>query len=270
MKKILSLLLAVALVFSLAACAAPSEEDNAEIIQTAVDNLNDAKSLSYTMEMSMDLSASGQSASMKYTIDADYITDPILMKMVMTMNLYAMSVQTTSYAEDNGDSTCTIYTTVDGNTWTKDVQDINTLEYDAQATLSNYADNLSSITRVGAERIDGVSAMRYDCVISKDSIAEVLETSGVGEMLSALSMNVGLPEVTSALQDISFSIWIDMDNLVPVKYSLDMSEFFESLFAMIGGEEVEGVSVSNLTTTISLRNINAVESFEIPDAAKNS
>ena len=129
--------------------------------------------------------------------------------------------------------------------------------------------------RVGTETGDGVEATRYDGVITKEHLQEVLKNTGVLDDLGdAMDLKKSLEDAaenTAGLGDIPISIWIDKAAMLPVRYEMDMTEMMQKLMAQaLSAVSAEYPMVSQVKVSMTIGGIDTVEAITIPDEARNA
>ncbi|QIB69948.1 hypothetical protein Ami103574_11720 [Aminipila butyrica] len=273
-RRLTTLGLAVALVAGLAGCGGGSSSD---VLKTAQKKLADVKSVTYEMDMDMGLSVADQSFTSKTLATIDYIQDPLAMKIQMSMDMGAQgSADITMYAEKVDDK-YVMYMSPDGTSWMKNTSD-DASEfgmYDAQDTMGVYLDGFTNLTEAGTEAINGSDAVRYDGVISKDSLEDVLTASGVLDQFAQYGLTEEeLDTLYEGLDDLAASIWIDKESELPVKYTMDMTTLMQQLFAKVQeGSNTKNLpadmKVDSLVVSLTLSNFNGVKAIDIPAEARN-
>lgn len=275
--------LAVTMALSLAACGGKGNDPAAggdvsgmsveEIVKKSQENLAAASSLSYDMAMDMEMSAQGQTIAMTMNGVADHIVDPMQMKMDMSIDMGELgSAKTEMYMMDE-DGQYVLYTGVDDGTgtltWQKQtVADASAMEqYDAKASFDLYVSSAEDFQENGTETVGTVEATRYDGVIGKDAMSEVLQASGALSQMSALGMSAtDVDALADSLGDLPLSLWISTADTMPVKYELDMTEMMRALMQGMGSETAQ-VEIGKMQMSMTVRNINGVESIEVPAEA---
>lgn len=275
-KNVLTLTAALALVLALAACDGNPPGGSAEdVIKQAQENMAGVTSMRYTMTMDMEMTAEGEDVNITTDLTADYIVDPMAMKMDMVMDLGEMgSMTTTSYAVKE-DSEYVLYTGMDYGdgqmTWIKQtlggLADLE--QYNAQANLDLYLKSAESFKENGTETINGSAATRYDGVISKEALEEVLASSGMMDYLDQM----GMDETSAMLQnmdDLPISIWVDDESLLPVKYEMDMSAMMQSMMDSVAADEDVDVTIGKVFVSMTVTDYNSVESIQLPAEAQDA
>ena len=278
-RSILAAGLGFALSLALAACggSAGGGADDAEtVLAKAQAAFEEVKSMHYAMDMDMGFTADGESISIKTNAEADYIVYPTQMDMDMTMSmmdLFDMTVKMYLIQEEDG---YTVYTGMDdgeGNiTWSRDTMDDldNLAQYDASCSMELYLDSSSSFVENGTEEVAGVTATRYDGVITQESLDEVMETSGVLDEFEAFGVE-GLDEMLHEMGDLPVSVWIDPDSGLPVKYEMDMTAMMQNMMEklMAQDEAAAGaaMTVDKCHLSMAFSDYNAIDAVHIPQEA---
>lgn len=298
--KILALMLAAALAMSMTACGgkdtgsentaseteaeaeAPAEEE-IDPFAAAQENMAEVSNLDATMlmEMDMEMGADGQTQAMESdtTMEMTTFTDPLRLKMEMTMDMNAgdagnMTQNMSIYAETAEDGTCTMYL-YDGNSWqAQEVEASDVAEYNASNDMAAYLSDDYGFEAAGTDQVDGANAYKYSGKITGDDMKEVLLSSGALDQFSSLGIDASqLEGMMDGLGEISIDLWIDEATLYPVKYEMDMTAVMDALMSnMIEamGDQAAGLTMSIPKMTISMTcyNYNAATEFEIPAEAK--
>lgn len=275
--------LALTMALSLAACGEKGNEPAGggdisgmsveEIVKKSQENLAAASSLSYDMAMDMEMSAQGQTIAMAMNGVADHIVDPMQMKMDMSIDMGELGSAKSEMYMMEEDGQYVLYTGMDDGTgtmtWQKQtVADASAMEqYDAKASFDLYVSSAENFQESGTETVGTVEAMRYDGVIGKDALSEVLQASGALSQMSALGMSTeDVDALADSLGDLPISLWISTADTTPVKYELDMTEMMSALMQGMGSETAQ-VEIGKMQMSMTVRNINSVESIEVPAEA---
>lgn len=270
---------AVVLALSLALCACGGSSSPEDALTRAQAAFADVKSMHYTIDMDMGFSADGESMEMNTTAEADCIVDPIMMDMDMTMDMMGLfDMDLKMYVVQDG-SSYTMYTGMDNGdgtmSWSKDTLDDlgDIAQYNGKASMDIYLENGSNFKEIGAEDVDGVSAVRYDGVISQDSLKSVMDTSGVLEQYESLGLE-GMEDLLDEMGDLPVSIWLDPDSDLPVKYEMDMTQMMQNMMNKLLAEEEEtadiGFTVDKCVITMVCSDYNTMSNIEIPEEALNA
>ena len=284
-KRAAAAVLALTMAAGLTACGSKdggsTGQSSEDILKTAQENMADIKSMSYDMTMSMDMASGGESLKIATNGKVDQIIDPITMKMDMNVDMGEIgNMNTTMYVAQDGEKYM-LYTGIDsgdGNlVWQKqEVADTSAFEQmDARESFDLYLSSAESFQENGAEKIADRDATRYDGVISEADLAKVMEASGVLSQFASLGISGDqLDTMLTGLGDLPISLWIAKEDLIPVKYEMDMTAIMQSLMTKMmdsmGAGEENKLDVSNVLVSMTVSNINAVDSIEIPAEALNA
>lgn len=280
-KPILLALSAFLLSLGLTAC---SREDARTVIPKAQESIENIDSISYDMVMNMELSGNeaGQSMAMTTIASADYILEPEQMRLTMNMNIGGLdSMDTTMYVlEENGKYK--IYTGMGKGTemywFASETESMDSVgKFNAAANLDLYLASAQSFTENGEETINGTETIRYDGVVSKDALQEVVTASGVFSQMEQL----GLPQesmdtmyaMLTGLDDLPISIWIAKDTYIPMKYEMNMTALMQAMISRIltdMGEDSSAIHIDNVSVSMTISDINNVKEIVVPDEALNA
>ena len=266
----------VVLALTLALCACGGSDSPEDALTRAQAAFEDVKSMHYTIDMDMGFTADGESIEMTTSAEADCIVDPMMMEMDMTMDMMGLfDMDLKMFVVQDG-SSYTMYTGMDNGdgtmSWAKESLDDlgNIAQYNGKASMDIYLENGSNFKEVGTEDVEGVSAVRYDGVITQDSLQAVMEASGVLEQYETLGLE-GMEDLLSEMGDLPVSIWLDPDTDLPVKYEMDMTEMMQNMMNKLLAEEEEtadvGFTVDKCVIVMVCSDCNAVSTIEIPQEA---
>lgn len=277
-KPLLFMLSAILLCLSLTAC---SREDARAVIPKAQESIGKIDSISYDMVMNMEFSGNeaGQTMTMTAIASEDYILEPQQMYLTMNTNIDGLDTMDMAVYLTEDAGTYKTYTGIGKGSdlyWTVlEMEDIGAVErYNAPATLELYLSSAESFTENGKETISGTTTTRYDGVVSKDSLLDVIAASGILTQMEQLGLS---PESTKMLQsmlsslgDLPISIWIAEESYFPMKYEIDMTAIIQSLMTQTlidMGEDASAVHVDNVSVTMTVSSINDVTEITIPAEA---
>ena len=273
--RIAALLAAAVLALGLSACAGEGGGGESDPLKAAMANLDAAKSMDACMVMEMDMEANGEKLESVTTMDTSVFTDPMRMKVDLTMDMGAYgSVTNSIYAESDGGSGYTMYL-FDGSSWASQAATEEDLAmYDVSGSIDGYIDSVTAFSQAGEEQVDGVSAYKYTGVISGEAMEEVVKESGALDSLGDLGLDESqMNEMLSGLGDISVTLWVSKDDPYPIRCEMDMTTIMDGLMqnmvtAMGGAESGVTMSIPKMLFTITCSNFNSATDFEIPAEAK--
>ena len=214
------------------------------------------------MDMDMDVFQSPKKAKGKVTID---------------MGDLGGKQETEMYMKE-ADGEVFVYIGMNGQ-WVKQSADVEGMEmYDIQDTMDLYLDNASDFKEAGSEQVNGAEATKISGVIKGDKLEEVLEESGIMNMVEqfvvADATEDTVEKILSSLGDMPMTVWVSAEGY-PVQYEMDMtamlSGVMESAMKAAGAAE-QGVSmqVSNAKISMTCSNFDSAPDFELPAELENA
>ena len=286
--KLISLAMVIVMMFSIAACGggnsggeggetpqestAPTPE---EVVKAAENNMREATSIESNMTMDMAMTSDGQTVNMKTNMNMISFTDPMKLKMDMTMDMGEQlgGTQTIQFYADETDGAMTMYMNMMGNWYKQNVPEEQLAQYDTKENLSTYLDSSTGFTEAGTEQVNGEDATKYDGVITGSQMNEVLKASGALDNLEPMLAGTDLDASTiyEDLPDITMSIWINAEQY-PVKYEMDMTAMMQGLMdkVMATAQQEQALTVDAMKISMTNKNFNNAADFEIPEEAKNA
>ena len=288
-KKLIFLSMVVIMMFSVAACGgsnggneggevsqqqstAPTPE---EIVKAAEEKMQEATSVESNMTMDMVMTSQGQTVNMKTNMDMISFTDPMKLKMDMTIDMGEQlgGTQMMQFYADETDGNMTMYMNMMGSWYKQNVPEEQLAQYDTKENLSTYLDNSTGFTEAGTEQVNGEDATKYDGVITGSQMNEVLKASGALDDLEPMLAGTDLDASTiyEDLPDITMSIWINAEQY-PVKYEMDMTAMMQGLMdkVMATAQQEQALTVDAMKISMTNKNFNNAADFEIPEEAKNA
>ena len=279
-KKIAAGALALAMVFSLAACAKkdqPSGGDAVAAMRNARQEMEKVSSMRYTYAMEIAISAEGESVEMTVNGSAEMTMDPIAVKMTMNMDMLGMALENIQIymVPENGRMVTYVGMDMEGagqNQWYKTLAEdatISTEQYNAVDSFELYMENGSDFKAAGKETVQGVSATRYEGVISSDVLEETLEKSGNLDNISSL-LGEDYSDGLAKMGGIPITIWIS-DAGLPVKYVFDMTSMMAELIKNTAEDNRDaGVSVDKVMMSMEVEGYNDISAITVPQEALDS
>lgn len=261
----------------LPATEAEAKKPDVDPMEAALENMESVTSMEMDMVMDMDMkvSANGEEQSIESTTEMDMscFTDPLKIKMEMTVSAAGESVDMSIYAEEeNGTYMMYMY---DGSSWqSQPVGAADLAEYDARGTMISSIGDGSVYKAEGTEKLNGANAYKYSYVMTGDEMKEAMLSSGALDSLSQLGLDSSqVSGMMDGLGEITTYVWIDEATLYPVKYEMDMTDVMDALMVnMIEamGEQAAGLTmnVTKLEISMTCSNFNNVADFSVPAEAK--
>lgn len=249
-----------------------------DVMKTAQEELAKVKSMNYDMSMIMNMSSGDETVESSTTGKIAYNADPLAMEMTMNMDMGGQKLDMVMYAVQEGTDLVMYMSPDNGTTWGKQTMaDASELEqYNAQESMAIYLENIDSFKENGTEQINGSDATRYDGVISKDAMNEIMEISGAATQLTQYGITEEqAAEMYKDLGELPVSIWIDKESSLPVQYEMDMTammqtmmnKMVETLGEAAGGAEI---TIDKMIISMTLYDFNNVNEIALPEAAKNA
>lgn len=284
-RSLVAVVMCMLLAFALVGCG--KKADAKTLIETAFNQLKDAKSYEGTMTFDVGVSMANEDASQTasmgiggsmdmttFTAEDGAVTD--YNKVSVTVDLFGFSqaVETEEYVVTTEDGVTT-YTLSDG-IWSKTVGEAENEAEEAKSELSNLdLSSLYSLFTIAdkTENFNGYDCYVLDAVLTQDSIADIMaQIPADSEAGKAL-------ESYSAVKDkldfsIGVKIYVDKEsgNLVSLSVSLDdiSEDTLKELFSSSTGDADVTVSVDKFVFSVSFANIGEVGGIDIPEDALNA
>ncbi len=272
-RKLLTLLLVFCMVFALAACGNKDMSD-ADVMKQATENMNALKSMTAETSMEMVFSMGEDSMTMTSEMTQKVINDPISMEIVMNMVMgfggETQEMESTVYAEADGDNLIT-YTQMEGDWYKMTQPGLEALEeYDTTKAMGTYLEAIQNFKKTGTEDVAGVKADKYEGVITEDYFQTVLEESGLDEQFGFDGEDSAtLKELFEGIGEMPITIWIDGEKLLPVKYYFDMTNMMSALMKNMGADE-EGLAIDKVILSMVLTGFDNVDAIDIPQEAREA
>ena len=268
----------MAMMFTLAACGKEqSGADAASVMAAAQQELTKVSSMRYTYAMEMAISAEGESVEMTVNGSAEMTMDPIAVKMTMNMDMLGMALENIQIymVPENGRMVTYVGMDMEGagqNQWYKTLAEdatISTEQYNAVDSFELYMKNGSDFKAAGKETVQGVSATRYEGVISSDVLEETLEKSGNLDNISSL-LGEDYSDALAKMGGIPITIWIS-DAGLPVKYVFDMTSMVAEFIKNTAEDNRDAdVSVDKVMMSMEVEGFNDISAITVPQDALDS
>lgn len=279
LSKMFAAAIAAVMTISAAGCGSTPVMETAEVeelLTLSQETMASVESMAAEMTMEMDMSMGDE--TMETTTVANILTkqNPLLMQMDMSVVMEdgSEAQQMVMYAEEVDGKLQTYVSSAD--TWYGQTMELGELgQYDAEANMELYLNNIESFTATAEEEINGTKTTKIEGIITGEAMEKAITESGMAD--SAASMGVTeaqLQEMYADLGDLPITLWIDGEGYV-LKYEMDMTEMMQKIMqkAMeaVGGAETE-LSVKIEKTSISMvcSDFNNVGEIIIPDEAKTA
>ena len=250
-KKLMAALFAVVMLIAMTACSPQMTLE--QKMQKALENMNSMKNADADMSMDLEMGMMGMTVSMQMKGNIVTFTDPVKMKMDMTLNALGQEQTMEMYAQQTEEG-ITTYANAAGTGW--QVQQLSSEEFAEQysSSMNGSADvflkAMKDFTQAeGTEEINGRKTIKVEGMINGADIAEALKASG---MMDAMGSEMGAAD-------------LDMVNAL-VETAMEGVDSTEEL-----GVDLN-MQISKCRVEMTYNKINDAEDFTIPqealDAAK--
>ena len=247
-----------------------------ELLTLSQETMATVESMAAEITMEMDM-AMGEEAIETTTV-ANILTkqDPMQMQMDMyvVMEDGSEAQQMMMYAEEAEGKLRTYMYSAD--TWYAQTMEIGDLgQYDAEASMELYLNNIESFTATAEEDINGTKTTRIEGIIARDAMEEAIQNSGVADSAASLGVTEEqMQKMYADMGDLPIVLWIDAEGYV-LKYEMDMTEMMQKIMdtamGAVGETETEpSVSITKTSISMICSDFNNVEEIVIPAEAKSA
>lgn len=275
-KRLIALVCVLMMLLSLAACGGEPTPPP-DPLATAMENLKTVENLQADAKMDMTMTVNGETVDTKTSMDMIYYINPLRMLMEMETVANGETVSMTVASEQTEDGIDIYY--ADDENWyyqnigLDDAASMQGYDYRPDQALGDY-----TYTADGTEEVDGVTLYKYTCELTGEAMQEAMNSSGAMDSMGNTGMSKeDMEEILKSLDGTSIkaSVWISEDDMLPVRYEMDMTEVMNALMAKmfeviaqsagVSADEL-GVemSVSKVVVTVEYFNYDYADDFEVP------
>lgn len=276
-KKITAVLMLFVMLFTISGCK--SNEDIGSILQKALENSQNASSVTSTNKITFGMSMGEESIDFTSSMDITLLGDKAKIDTTIDFgdNEYGLGPQTTqTYMANDGDKYYN-YMNV-GDTWYKEELDMSEFEksmkgYDSEAYLDAIIQNEDNFSFTKVEE-DGKKLYKLEGILTGDSLNTMLSSANVLTDLESLGIDSSL---FSNLGDLNIVVYLDRETKNFYKLQLDMTEMMQQLMqktmdsiASESGEaadDTDTINISKCTLDTVYTGFNNAEEFDIPKEA---
>lgn len=275
-KRLIALVCVLMMLLSLAACGGEPTPPP-DPLATAMENLKTVENLQADAKMDMTMTVNGETVDTKTSMDMIYYINPLRMLMEMETVANGETVSMTVASEQTEDGIDIYY--ADDENWyyqnigLDDAASMQGYDYRPDQALGDY-----TYTADGTEEVDGVTLYKYTCELTGEAMQEAMNSSGAMDSMGNTGMSKeDMEEILKSLDGTSIkaSVWISEDDMLPVRYEMDMTEVMNALMAKMFEviEQSAGVSadelgvemsVSKVVVTVEYFNYDYADDFEVP------
>ena len=287
MKRLLSLIFALLLVFSAAACGSSPTPEDTDAVMAALEKFSACKSFTMVQVTecleSIDFEGEKLSYNSHNETELSLIVEPAL--QLMSVNTTRVEGEgeyyeqfTASYVVPEG-SIYTEYFT-DGTVWYKSSSEDDSLlaSINADAIADTfYADKLS-YRKAGSEQLESGKAVRYDGKLAGEDLLTMLVSYGYLNNVTSMSENQQKKIADNLLKDLkglTVSVWVDEVSGYPVRFEIDMSDILkdveDSISKTLGDKASDSqYSITDCTISMTVKDFDAVGEIILPPEAASA
>jgi hypothetical protein len=279
-RKILAVSLLLVMALSFIACGGETSSPAQEIVDGAVQALDDIQAYEFEMDMAMDMAAESEGEKAEMTMETDYNGALDLANQQMRMDV-DINIKITGEDEIEGtielylvDGTGYSMTTAPGEdpVWEKE-EGISETDWEGIIEMMMLAKpqiellEASEVEVIGSESVKGV-----DCYVLRltPDMEQLWETVGQ-QVALGFTEEMGWPVLSAEILDQAFSSlsvkqWIAQDTYFLMKVDIDMN--LELTAEAMGVPEEEGVATITVVMKMLAYNYNQPVSIELPPEAE--
>ncbi|MBR5342875.1 MAG: hypothetical protein IK149_03125 [Oscillospiraceae bacterium] len=300
MKKIFALILALAMIFSLAACsksaggseptAAPTAEPTPEPTPkptpepSFLDRMTLGQQLleeaaSYRLELSLQITLSisdklgDLDALISLTGVSEQIRDSLMAKTSMDLSLdlgdEREDLQIQVYTEGSDEGLRNYISYDGGQSWTVLTAEKAEEDLAGASAFGHFFDNADSFEPCGKETRDGRELILYRGKLPVDHALDSLQSAGLSDSLDTLFGGVSPEELFRDLDPLPVTIAFETESGHIAWYEADGTDLYNSLIDRFLGDDSEmSASVSGTAIRFELSAYNEIDAIEIPEEAR--
>lgn len=269
-KRIISSLLVLAMAFTLVFnpnTASAKTMTVKQILTKSEQAAKKVKSSESTINMNLNMKMDKQPLNITAKCNMTNFTNPLKSKMTATVNTGLLGkINLTTYVAEEKD-TITTYMLL-GDQWYKQAIPNNTdsaaegLDAETIAALNNstYKNFKVASTK---EKVNGSKTYTLKGSISGKTIKTVLDQMDMDDFFKEFGIST---DMYNTNKTVAVKVWIDQKTMLPLKYTIDMGDYMNSVFK--NAKDLGNYSVSKYTISMTFKNYNKAKSFTIPNAAK--
>ena len=274
-KRVTAVFVAICMIFAFTAC--DGNEQKKDVMKTSINNIEEVDSMTSETYVEFAGTIEGQDVNINTAISHRMITSPFAMKMEVGITSDEGGKQQTKstkmYAESSGIN-CVLYYQINDK-WYKETEEGNDdfRHYNTAETAKIYMKSVKDVRRTGSDIISGAAADRYEGVISENDFKTVFDESDLDHRFEIDDFDdfktSNLNSIFDGVGDIPMTIWLDSDNMRPVKYQFDMTD---AVKIMLGNLDTRGekITVSKVHMSTVITGYNNVDKITIPEAARQA
>ena len=264
------------LAFSLVGCSGKTQNED---LQKAQESAAAANSYQANLTLGFGFGSEEEQSIAQSISQISYVAEPMTKRILsQATDGQVQYDELDVYIEQNNDAE-TWYTQYDGQ-WVKLETNFEYMSdvfglYNVCENAAVFLENSADMKEVGKEDVNGVAAIRYDGVISKENVFQAIEETGALQYLGLGTLD---PTYFKNAPDAPFSIWIEETEKTPVRYTVDFTDVLQSSLDVLyeayseqdPEAELQRLVVAQYAIDATIENINQVEPIQIPEEVKNA
>jgi hypothetical protein len=287
LKRGLLLALALVMLWSLAGCV-PANMSPGWRIRAASRAMSKAKNYEFNMNVELALSSLGESMSMDASIKGAYFSDPLKMKLKLSLSAKGMAATREQYILDEGDALASYTKDLYENIWeredaTKEIEQ-SMAQYDVAQNMELYLGSSETFEEVGRERIGGQDTIKLKGYIPAELMENYMKNNFLQPQTDEDVLRQAWEQAVGQMDEVEVAVWINPRSRLPVRYCFDMTammqSFMEKYMQVLAdtGEygfyslifDMYAVTIDTMIMTVDIRNVNKTENFTLPSEIRGA
>lgn len=142
---------------------------------------------------------------------------------------------------------------------------------DPKQSLQITEDSIKDAKLVGDDKIDDVEYAIIEVIVDSSLIKDFMNLSSQTNPMSQQMFD----QIATALDNLSYKVWVRKDNLYQAKLTIDMGEVMQKMFATLAPkdvpqEELDALKEIKGTMTMTFSDFGKAVDITVPDDIKNS
>jgi len=222
------------------------------------------------MRVEMEMSALDEDMTMDIDTEMDVFTDPLKVKMKMTMDMPELSsIVMDTYVFQEGDDLVT-YMDLSAafgtpGAWYKTVEPVSAeslSQYNLNMYSNTFLESYVQAEIASEELVGGMECYKLDVVIDASGMMKLLDTTDFGQQFGEEIT----PDMIAAMENLTATIWISKDGFYQVKVEMDMADILNPIMSQFEGD----IDVSRMWLSLMTSDIGKTPDFTLPEEAKNA
>lgn len=286
-KRFAAALCLAALCLALCACGAPgASRSDTDAVYAALDRLYACTSLTTSQLTVREETLSAEGESFVYSGSTAMTLSMILEPEIRVLATTAMKI---AYADNSTEQTAVSYIVPEGDSYVEYYQEGDTwykvvanpedgpLELSITESTTLYLTEGMSFRKAGTDKLEGGTAIRYECALKGELLVNLLESNG--HLINIYEMSENQQQkirenLAKDLKALTVRIWVNEANGYPVRFEMDMADTLiqlnASIAATLGKEPDSSWTVNKFSMSMDLRDFNSVPSIEPPAEAADA